>query len=53
MYISMCTSPFLGLGKKYVEVFSQRTGATVFLHWKRLKLEVKLYLTILIGDIRR
>jgi len=40
----MCTNPFFGLGKQYVEAFSVRVGCPVFLHLKRIKHEVQLSL---------
>jgi len=41
LYISMCTSPFYGVGMQFVEAFSVRVGCPVFLHLKRIKHEVQ------------
>lgn len=36
----VCMSTFLGLGKKYVEWFYNKTGNAVFLHIRRIRIEV-------------
>lgn len=36
----VCMSTFLGLGKKYVEWFYNKTGNAVFLHIRRIRKEV-------------
>ena len=43
----MCTNPFFGLGKQYVEAFSVHADCPIFLHLKRIKHEVHLLLSIL------
>ena len=42
----MCMSTFLGLGKKYVEWFYNKTGNAVFLHIRRIRKEVSFNLSI-------
>jgi len=50
LYISMCTNPFFGLGKKFVETFSVRAGCPVFLHLKRIKHEVHILLSVILAN---
>ena len=42
----VCMSTFLGLGKKYVEWFFNKTGNAVFLHIRRIRKEVSFTLSI-------